>query len=77
VNFAINEIIIPVFLSNGLFRIDVYDSAGHKFDTAVLDITLPQAPVYTARTMDVFADGTVYFENHGHHLAPPTTPMRF
>jgi len=27
--------------------------------------------------MDVFADGTLYFEKHGHRFAPPTTPMRF
>ena len=41
VNFAINDIIIPVFLSDGLFQIDVYGSDGHKFDTMILDATLP------------------------------------
>jgi len=77
VNFAINDIIIPVFLSDGLFRIDVFGSDGSKFDTLVLDATLPQAPVFAANDIDVFADGTVYLERHGHRYPTPTTPMRF
>jgi hypothetical protein len=77
VNFAINDIIIPVFLSDGLFHIDVFGSDGKKFDTLVLDATLPQAPVFATDSMDIFADGTVYFQGHGHRYSPPTTPMRF
>ena len=47
------------------------------FDTLVLDATLPQPPVFSADKMDVFADGALYFKNHGKRFAAPTTPMRF
>jgi hypothetical protein len=66
-NFVINDIIIPDFLNEGMFDIAV-ESNGKLFDTLVLDATLPQEPVFTADKMDVFADGAVYFKNHGKHF---------
>lgn len=43
----------------------------------VLDVTLPQAPTYEQGIMDLYADGTVYFQRHGHRYTPPTKPMGF
>ena len=40
VNFAINSIIIPDFLENGLLKINTMYN-GHKVDTMIVDITLP------------------------------------
>jgi hypothetical protein len=76
VNFVINDFIIPGILENGLLRIDtMYD--GKKVDTMIVDATLPQSPVFSKGTMDVFTDAAIYFEKHGRRFPAPTTPMRF
>lgn len=77
VNSIINDIIVPVFFSNGLFRFDVTGSDGQIFDTMVVDVTLPQAPTYSPGNMDLYADGAIYFQRHGHRYNPPTAPMVF
>ena len=77
VNFAINDIIIPDFLNNGLLEVGVYDSNNKLYDTVVVDATLPQNPNFFNHTMDVFADGALYFKSKGKRLPRPTTPMRF
>ena len=75
INFAINDIIIPLFLNNGLFKINTFFGSTFQ-DTLVIDMTLPQAPVFHNGTMDVFNDGAIYFVKEGKKQAP-TTPMRF
>ena len=59
VNVVINDIIIPDFLSNGLFHLGTVFNG--KKDVLVVDLTLPQAPVFFNQTMDVYSDAAVYF----------------
>lgn len=59
VNFVINEIVIPLFLENGLLKMTT--TINGKTDVLLTDITLPQAPIYYNDTMDVFTDGAIYF----------------
>lgn len=75
-NFVLNDIIIHEYLNDGIFNIAI-ESNGKPFDTLVVDATMPQQPVFTKDKMDLFADGAIFFKNHGKHFAPPTTPMRF
>lgn len=77
VNIAINDFIVPLFLQNGMFKVQVQDSQGHVYDNLICDITLPQNPNFNTGMMDVFTDASIYFEKQGKHIKPPTTPMRF
>lgn len=64
VNFAINEIIIPDFLSSGYIKMGEYYN-GKFVDNLVIDATLPQSPIYNNGTMDVFTDFAIFFEKRG------------
>lgn len=76
VNFALNEIVIPLFLHNGLFEIST--TAGKIInEPLVIDLTLPENPQFHDDTLDAFMDGAVYFKPEGELYKPPTTPMRF
>ena len=76
VNFALNEIVIPLFLHNGLFEIST--TAGKIVnEPLVIDLTLPENPQFHDDTLDAFMDGAVFFKPVGELYKPPTTPMRF
>ncbi|TNV80078.1 hypothetical protein FGO68_gene16659 [Halteria grandinella] len=77
VNLVINDFIIPGFLSNGLFSVEILDSQGKHYDNLIADITLPQNPNFNSGMMDVFTDAAIYFQKQGKHIKAPTTPMRF
>lgn len=75
VNFIINDIIIPLFLENGLLKVNT--NINGKLDTLITDITLPQAPLFYNKTMDVYTDGAIYFASKGRKFSAPTNPMKF
>lgn len=66
-NFILNDIIVPDFLNNGVLEVST-NFNNTFFDTLVVDATLPQDPVFYTGTMDVFADGAVYFKNKGKRI---------
>ena len=76
VNFVINEIIVPMFLDNGIISIDGF-KVGNETTSLMIDLTLPNNPQFNDHTMDTFTDAAIYFKNHGKSFKAPNTPMRF
>jgi hypothetical protein len=75
-NFLLNDFIIADFFSNGFFKIAT--TYNNKFyDNLIIDLTLPEEPVFSPGKVDVFTDAAIYFQNQGEHYQSPTTPMRF
>ncbi|CDW71462.1 UNKNOWN [Stylonychia lemnae] len=78
INFFINNFLIPGTLHNGYIELQGFHTSGTNATTSLmLDLTLPQTPVYTDTSIDTFDDGAVYFKNHNETFTKPNTPMKF